>query len=200
MTTFQAAVLSCRILALYVLFQALSAIAQLPMAVISLWSQKMTSGDMRLGQVQLQENHLNLTILSAFTATGLLQVLLPGAFAAFLWFKAVWLARRIASAASTTEAITSPNGSDIQRVMLTMIGVLVLAFAIPEVGRAIALALMPSPDAIPKDTSRLAAENWKLLLQFVIGLSLMFGASTFSRSLDKLALAETKTPAQSMES
>ena len=80
-----------------------------------------------------------------------------------------------------------------------MIGVLVLAFAIPEAGQAVTLALMASADPSPNNASQLIAGNWKLLLQFVIGVSLLFGAPAISRLFDKWNSAETKALPQSIQ-
>jgi len=143
-----------------------------------------------------QQYQQNLVGLSTY----ILPLPVCGLFAAFLWFKAAWLARRIASAASATGAPSFRGDSDIQRILLTMIGVLVLAFAIPEAARAIAASLLAAanPDAAAIRTSGIAG-NWALLLQFLIGFSLLFGAPAISRFLEKLDSAETKALPQSIK-
>lgn len=192
MTTFQAAVLSCRILALYVLFRALSPVSALPMA-FSLIGNHTLNPSQGLLEQQYRQNLL-------FLLTYLLPLPLCGLLAAFLWIKAGWLARKIAETAAADSAPTFVRGSDLQRILLTVIGALVLAFAIPEAARAIASGLMAAaePDAAI-DTPRSIAENWALLLQFLVGIGLIFGAPAVSRSLDELNTAETKVPTRTVK-
>lgn len=146
-----------------------------------------------------QSNYQNSVIISAFILTTVLKILLPGLFAAFLWFKSGWMAKKIAAAPFVETEL--PGSHDFQRILLMMLGVLVLALAVPEAGHAIARGLLASsdPGGRASSISEIAADNWELLLQFLIGLGLIFGAPVLSRSLNALSSQEASSPVQAVE-
>ena len=185
MNAFAAAVLACRLLALYVLSQSLSALPSLPLVVSAALQADQFRGfsDIAPPDVSTRLPNLSQPILLSV----LLPVLVSIAFSVFLWFKSGWLAARMAPAdAPTTEA--APLGKNLQPILLTAIGVLMLVTAIPEMARAVASALL-TPSEIVQSPGWMAvavAERWALLFRFLLGCGLTFGAAPLSRALDRL--------------
>ena len=174
MYPFAAAVLACRLLALFVLYQGLSSLSLLPLS-LAFQSDRFVrfgiSGPLDINRPLL---------LSA------LPFLVSISFYAFLWAKATWLAGRIVSASPAIEA--APLPTNLQPILLTTVGVLVLVLAIPEAARVVATALL-TPNEIaqaPDWVARTVAERWALLLRFLLGFGLTFGALPLSRVLDRL--------------
>jgi len=179
MNSFTAAALACRILALYVVIGLLANISWLPLAIMS--ARQVDSDQLRLMGSIFNQQQFRLSTLLSFLIPELLQI----AFAAFLWIKAGWLARLMTATLPDEEA--GPiTGSSLQRIMLTLIGIFIVAATIPETGRAIVVAMLSTHDPIanPENVLKAVPENWSLLLRFGTGLGLIFGASALSRRLD----------------
>ncbi len=176
MNPFAAAVLSCRILALYIVIGLLSNFSWLPLALMSASQYRSYPMSGSPGNPSLYD----LPILLQFLLPSLLQIV----FALFLWIKAGWLARLIT--AGMDGGTVPVMGNDIQRILLALIGVFVLVTTIPEAGRAIAFALLSASNPVqhPDNIMKSVPENWALLLRFALGLGLLFGASALSRRLD----------------
>ena len=177
MNAYTAAVLSCRLLALFVLYQGLCSLSWLPLALEArLQADRFPLiGGYRAPDV----GHLIMPSL-------LLPSLIPAVFSLFLWIRAERLAARMVPAAPTPQS--APSAIGLQPILLTVAGVLVLALAIPEAARSVATALL-SPRIVyqaPDQVAHAAAEHWALLLRFLLGLGLTFGAAPLSRALDRV--------------
>ena len=183
MTDRNVAALACRILSVYAFLKALGALQLIGLDVMSLASpagQDAHSRSLVIGQ--LLSSSLFPTIL--FTTAGL-----------FLWIKADWLSRRM-MAGTALEQETRWGGGGLQTTAVAIVGLVVLAQAVPHLCDALgslwlqARAAEATDTTVPDHTGRVIVQWASLAVQVGLGLRLLLGANGISDFLQRRRVAE----------
>lgn len=174
MTKTDIAMLASRILALYVLLQA---IQLLPISAAEIVSA--------FNPVQRQQALLMIAPL-------MLPVIASAVLAWMLWFKAYWLAGRLSAGLQSTSAEPPLTGRETQRIAFTILGGWVLAQTIPQVaGSMVQHLLMSQNDQLAQglNAPREVAGNWALIVRVLLGGWLLLGASGIVEKLNSLRIS-----------
>ena len=159
MNTKDIAFLACRFFALYIVFEQINIIS------------------ISTAPFFLRQPTAEVGMIGALLGSNFLCSLI--AFYLF-WFKAEWIASKIAANHSSQQANTPANRDDIQNAGFAIVGMLVIAKTIPLVASQIALYFfsMGKPP--------LTAYYTQLSVELIIGISLLLGADGITSTIKKL--------------
>ena len=184
MTSHEAAVLSCRMLALYVFFQALSVTGLFP-AVYAAMVERLPAFP-----AAYNVSHSNFSLLLSYVLPFPLFI----AFAVFLWSAAPWFAKRIVISIKPGVFVLPISMREVQVTAFVIIGVLLLVQVVPEAVKAIvtAILLTANPEqAADGIRPEMTAGYWALIIRFALIFILIFRAFALSDALDKLRGVQT---------
>ena len=187
MTSYEAALISCRMLALYVFFEALSVTGLFP-AVYAAMVERLPAYP-----AAYNVSHSNLSLLLSYVLPFPLFI----AFAAFLWFAAPWFAKRTVISVKPGVFDLPIRMREVQVTAFVIIGVLLLVQVIPEAVKAIVMAILLT--ANPEQATdgirpEMTAGYWALIIRFTLSLILIFRGFALSDALDKLRGVQTTNP------
>lgn len=138
-----------------------------------------------------RHEELFVTILSATAALFALTV----AFAAVLWYFPLTIARKLLPSLRDTGAPLSPEGLRVQEIATIVLGLWVLASALPDTSYWLTLALFTSGAGyeafswLPENKANVVATA----VEIVIGLGLVLGARGLSNLLYRLRYGSGET-------